>query len=53
MELVVEHVFNRIQFGFMVSFTGASFIIFSMVSQICSDCDLTRLLDVEDGKFPK
>ena len=52
MELVVEHVSNSNQFGFMISFTVTPFIVFAAVSPIFSDCDPMRVLDVEDGQFP-
>ena len=51
MELMVEHVSNKSQFGFMLSFTSASFIFCTIVSPICSDYDPMRVLNVEDGQF--
>ena len=51
-KLMVEHVSNRIQFGFMISFTGALFVVCAMVNLICSDCDFTCVLHVEDVQFP-
>ena len=51
-ELMVEHVYNMSQFGFMMSFNGVSFVVFYMVRPISSYCDPTRVLDVEDGQFP-
>ena len=51
MELMAEHVSDIIQFGFMMSFAGASFVVCPMLSPICSDYDPTRGMDVEDGQF--
>ena len=52
MELMVENVSNMIQFGFMISFTGVSFVVCAMVSPIFSDYDPTLVIDVEDRQYP-
>ena len=51
MELMVEHVSRRIQFGLMMLVVGASFVIWVMVSSTCGDCDPIRVLDVDYEKF--
>ena len=52
MELMVEHVYRRIQFGLMVLVVGAYFVVWVMVSSTCSDCDPRRVLAVDDENFP-
>ena len=48
MELMVEHVSKRIQFGFMILVAGAYFVVWIMVIPTSSDCDPVRVLDVDD-----
>ena len=52
MELMVEQVSSRIQFGLIILVVGASFVVWVMVSPTCSDCVPVRVLDVDDGQFP-
>ena len=51
LELMVEHVPIRIQFGLMMLVVGASFVVLVVVSPTCSDCDPVRVLAVDDGQF--
>ena len=51
-ELMVEHVSRRIQFGLMMLVVGASLFLWFMMIPTFSDCDPARVLDVDDGKFP-
>ena len=50
-ELMVEHVSRRTQFGLTIFMVGASFVVWVMLSPTFSDCDPVRLLAVDDGKF--
>ena len=52
MELMVEHVSIRIQLGLMTLVVGAYFMVWVMLSIICSNCDPLRVLDFGDRKFP-
>ena len=52
MELILEHVSKRSQFGSMISFTGVSSVFCVMESPTCSYFEPTHVLDMEDGKFP-
>ena len=52
LELIVEHVSRRIQFGLMMLAVGATFVVWVMVSPTCSNYDLAQVLDVDDVKFP-
>ena len=49
---MVEHVSSSIQFGLMVSGSVVVFVAYAMVSPACSDCDPTRVLDMNYGQFP-
>ena len=49
MELMVEHVSRKIQFGFIIFVVGDSFVVWVVVSRICSDCDPVQMLGVDDG----
>ena len=51
MELMVDHVSERIHFGLMILVVGDSFVIWVIVSPTCSDWDTVRVLDVYDGQF--
>ena len=51
MELMVEQVSRRIQFGLIILVVGASFVVWVMVSPICSDCVPVRVLAVDDEQF--
>ena len=51
MELMVEHVSRRIQFGLMILVIGASFVVWIMVSPTCNYCNPLRLLAFDDGQF--
>ena len=51
MELMVEQVYRRIQFGLMVLVVGASFVVWFMVRATCSDCVPVRVLAIDDGQF--
>ena len=53
MELMVEHVSKRIQFGLMMLVVVEYFVVWFMASPTCSDSDPVQLLDVDDGKFPE
>ena len=52
MELMVDHVSRRIQFGLIMLVFGASLLVWLMLSSICSNCDPVRVLADDDGKFP-
>ena len=52
MELMVEQVSRRIQFGLIILVVGASFVVWVMVSPTCSDCVPVRVLAVDDGQYP-
>ena len=52
MELMVDHVSKRIQFGLMILVLGAYFVVWVMVGTTCSDCDSVRVFAVDDGQFP-
>ena len=52
MELMVENVSRRIQFGYIILVVGASFAVWFMVIHTCSDCDPVWVLAVDDGNFP-
>ena len=52
MELMVDHLFRRIQFGLIMSVAGSSFVVLVMVSPTCSYFYPVLVLDVNDGKFP-
>ena len=51
MELVVDQVSRRIQFGLIILFLGASFVVWVTVRPTCSDFDPVRVLAVDDGRF--
>ena len=52
MELIVEHVFRRIQFGLIILVVAVYFVVWFMASPICSDFDPLQMFNVDDGKFP-
>ena len=52
MELMVEQVSSRIQFGLIILVVGESFAVWFMARPTFSDCVTVRLLAVDDGKFP-
>ena len=52
MELVVDYVSRRIQFGLIMGVVGAYFVVWLMVIPICNDFDPVQVLDVDVGKFP-
>ena len=47
MELMVEQVSRRIQFGLIILVVGASFVVWVSVRPTCSDCVPVRVLAVE------
>ena len=49
MELMVENVSRKIQFGLMILVVGAYFMVWVMVSPTCSDRDTVRVLYVDGG----
>ena len=51
MELMVEQVYRRIQFGLIVLVVGDSFVVWVMVRPTCSDCVPVQFLAVYDGNF--
>ena len=51
MELMVEHVYRRIQFGLMMFVVCAYFMVWVIVNPTCSDFDPVRVLAVDYGKF--
>ena len=51
-ELMVQKVSRRIQFGLIILVVGAYFVVWVMVRPTCSDYFLVRVLAVDDGKFP-
>ena len=51
MEVMVEQVSRRIQFGLIILVFGASFVVWLMVRRACSDCVPVQVLDVDDGQF--
>ena len=51
-ELMVEQVSRRIQFGLIILAFGASFLVWVMVRPTCSDCVPVRVLAVHGGQFP-
>ena len=51
MELMVEQVYRRIQFGLIILVVGASFVVWVMARPTCSECVPVRVLAVDDGKF--
>ena len=52
MEMMVEQVSRRIQFGLIILVVGASFVVWVMARPTCRDCVPVRLLAVDDGQFP-
>ena len=52
MEVMVEQVSRRIQFGLIILVVGASFVVLVMVRHTCNDCVTVRVLAIDDGKFP-
>ena len=50
-ELMVEQVSRRIQFGLIILVVGVYFVVWFMVSPTCGDCVPVRVLVVDDGKF--
>ena len=52
MELMVEQVYRRIQFGLIILVVVASFVVWVMVRPTCSDCVPVLILAVDDGQFP-
>ena len=51
MELMVDNVSRRIQFGLMIILMGAYFMVWVMVSTTCSDYYPVQVLAVDDGYF--
>ena len=51
MELMIEQVSRKIQFGLIILVVGVSFVIWVMASPTCSDCVTVRVLAVDDGQF--
>ena len=51
MELMVDHVSRRIQFGLIILVVGASFVVWFMVRHTCSYYVPVRVLAVDDGHF--
>ena len=51
MDLMVEKVSRRIQFGLIIIVVGAYFVVWFMVRPTCSDCVLVQVLAVYDGQF--
>ena len=51
-DIIVDHVSNRIQLGFMMSVSDILVVFCVMVSHTCSNFDLARVLSVYDGEFP-
>ena len=52
-DLMVEHVSSKSQFGLMISCYGVSLVFCAIVSTTNTDCNTTRVLDVDNGKFTK
>ena len=51
MELMVDQVSRRIQFGLIILVVGASFVVWVMVRPTCSDCVPVLVLAVDYGQF--
>ena len=51
MELMIEKVSRRIQFGIIILVVSDSFVVWVMVRLTCSDCVPVWLLAVDDGQF--
>ena len=51
MELMVDQVSRRIQFGLIVLVVGVSSVVWVMVRPTYSDCVPVRVLAVDDAKF--
>ena len=51
MELMVDHVSRRIQFGSIILVVYASFVVWVMESPTFNDCDPVQVLAVDDGQF--
>ena len=51
MELMVEQVSMRIQFGLIILVVCDYFLAWVMVRNTCSDCAPVRVLAVDDGQF--
>ena len=49
---MVEHVSNRIQLLFIMSFDGILAVVCVVVSPACSDCDPVWFLSVDGVQFP-
>ena len=52
MELMVDNVCKRIQFGLMILVVGDSPVVWVVLSPTCSNCDPVWVLAVDDGQFP-
>ena len=50
MEMIVDQVSRRIQFGLILLVVGASFVVWVMARPTCNDYDPVRVLVVDDGK---
>ena len=48
---MVEKVYRRIQFGLIILFVGASFLVLVMVRPTCSDYVSVQVLAVDDEIF--
>ena len=51
MELMVDHVYRRIQFELMILVVCASFVVWVVVSPTYSDCDPVRVFSFDDVQF--
>ena len=51
MELMVDQVSRRIQFGLIILVVSASFVVWIMVRPTCSECVPVRVLTVDDRQF--
>ena len=51
MELIVEQVSRRIQFGLIIIFGGASFVVWVMMWPFCNVFVPVRVLAVDDRQF--
>ena len=52
MELMVDHVYNSIQFGLIILLVGAPFVVWVTLSPTFSDFNPTRVLDADNGQIP-
>ena len=51
MDLMVEHASKRIQFLLIMLVVGTYLLVWVLVNPTYSDCDLSRVLDADDGQF--